>query len=156
MAKTDTDTGALAHALGAELQALREARGWSRQDVAACSDGAFTARTLRTWEKATRSVTVGHLELAGQLYVIRPSELLLRAQRRIEWDPSLTVDLDQLAGSPLPALRPLAPWAREQRRRGMPRLQHLSMHDVNSLAAELQLTNNQLTMLFTIGKPTKP
>ncbi len=154
MAKTDTNTGALAHALGAELQTLREARGWSRQDVAACSDGAVTPGTLRAWEKATRSVTVGQLELAGQLYVIRPSELLLRSQRRIEWVPGLTVDLDLLAASQLPALRPLVPWAREQRRRGMPRLQHLSMHDVISLTAELQLTTNQLTMLFSIGKPT--
>ena len=112
MAKSDTNTGELAHALGAELQTLREGRGWSRQEVAACSDGAVTPSTLRTWEKATRSVTVGQLELAGQLYVIRPSELLLRAQRHIEWDPGLTVDLDQLAASQLPALRPLAPWAR--------------------------------------------
>lgn len=36
----------------------------------------------------------------------------------------------------------------------MPRLQHLSTHDVISLATELPLTTNQLTMLFSIGKPT--
>ncbi|MEA5367197.1 hypothetical protein VA596_47255 [Amycolatopsis sp., V23-08] len=154
MAKSDTDTGELAHALGAELQTLREGLGWSRQDVAACSDGAVTPNTLRSWEKATRSVTVGHRELAGQLYVIQPSELLLRAQRRIEWVPGLTVDLDQPAASQLPAFHPLVPWAREQRRRGAPRLQRLSTHDVISLAAELQLTTNQLTMLFSIGQPT--
>ncbi|WP_328617225.1 helix-turn-helix domain-containing protein [Amycolatopsis sp. NBC_00355] len=94
MAKTDTSTGELTHALGAELRTLREGRGWSRQDVAASSDSALTPSTLRTWEKATRSVTVGYLELAGQLYVIRPSELLLRAQHRISWDPGLTLDLD--------------------------------------------------------------
>jgi hypothetical protein len=113
MANTDTDTGELAHAVGAELQAHREKHGWSRPAVAACSDGNVSTKGLQSAEKATRSVSIRQMELIGHLCAIRPSELLLRAEHRISWEPAgVAVDLDILAECRHEALRPAAHWAR--------------------------------------------
>jgi hypothetical protein len=148
----NTDTGELAHAVGAELQQHREQHGWPRPALAACSDGQATPKTLMSWEKATRSVSLRQLGLAGQLYQLRPSELLARAERRIAWDLGVAMDLDILAATQLEALRPAARWARQQRRAGPP-FRRLTPDDLAALAAQCRLTTAQLTILLSTEAP---
>lgn len=154
MAKTDTDTGELAHAVGAELQAHREQRGWSRPAVAASSDGNVSPKSLQSMEKATRSVFIRQLELAGHLYSIRPSELLLRAERQISWEPAgVAVDLDILTECPHDALRPAAQWARQERDTGSLTVRLLAPVELASLARRCRLDTAELTMLLTTQAP---
>ncbi|MFC5098232.1 SAM-dependent methyltransferase [Amycolatopsis plumensis] len=134
---TTTDTGELAHAVGEELQRQREDRGWSRPALAAWSEGRANARTLITWEKATRSMSLRQLGDASRIYLIRPSQLLARAERRIAWDPDLAVDLAVLAVTQLDALRPAARWAREELSAGGPPFQGLGTVDLARLAGSM-------------------
>jgi hypothetical protein len=150
---TTTDTGELAHAVGAELQLQRESRGWSRPALAAWSAGQATARTLITWEKATRSMSLLQLGNAGRLYQLRPSELLARAERRIGWDPNLAVDLTALAATQHDALRPAARWAQEQLQAGQPPLRELTPDDLAALADRCRLTVAHLTILLSTEAP---
>ena len=153
---TTTDTGELAHAVGAELQRQRESRGWSRPALAAWSDGQATARTLITWEKATRSMSLFQLGKASMLYQLRPSELLARAERRISWDPDLAVDLAALAATQLGALRPAARWAQEQLQAGQPPFRGMGPHDLAALADRCRLTIAHLTILLSTEAPVHP
>jgi hypothetical protein len=84
-------------------------------------------RTLITWEKATRSMSLLQPGKAGRIYQLRPSELLARAERRIGWDPELAVDLAALAATQLDALRPVARWAKEQLQAGEPPCRGLTL-----------------------------
>jgi hypothetical protein len=153
MADHDTHTGDLAHAVGAELQAHREHHDWPRPALAACSDGQATVKTLISWEKATRSMALRQLGLAGQIYQIRPSELLLRAERRITWDSGVAVDLDALATSQLEPLRPVVRWARQQRHAGQPPFLRLSPGDIATLAGQCRLSPAHLTILLSTEAP---
>jgi hypothetical protein len=154
MAKTDTDTGELAHAVGTELQTHREQRGWSRPAVAACSDGNVSTKGLQSMEKATRSVSIRQLDLAGHLYAIRPSELLLRAERKLSWEPAgVAVDLDILTECRHEALRPAAQWACQERDTGSLTVRLLAPVELASLAQRCRLDTAELTMLLTTQAP---
>ncbi|MFF1612233.1 hypothetical protein ACFVYA_31005 [Amycolatopsis sp. NPDC058278] len=150
---TRTDTGELAHAVGAELQQQRESRGWSRAALAAWSDGRAKVRTLITWEKATRSMSLRQLGDAGLLYQLRPSELLARAERRIPWDPDLGVDLAALAATQCDALRPAARWAQDELRAGEPPFRGLRPVDLARLADRCRLSVAHLTILLSTEAP---
>lgn len=153
---TTTDTGELAHAVGAELQQQRESRGWSRPALAAWSECQATVRTLITWEKATRSMSLLQLGKAGKLYQLRPSQLLARAEHRIGWDPDLAVDLAALAATQLDALRPVARWAHQQLQAGEPPFRRLPPHDLAALADRCRLTIAHLTILLSTEAPVHP
>ncbi len=148
-----TDTGEIAHPVGAELQQQRETRGWSRPALATWSDGRVTPRTLITWEKATRSMSLRQLGETSQLYQLRPSELLARAERRIRWDPDLAVDLTTLAITQLDALYPAARWAQEQLHDGQPPFRRLAPDGLAALADRCRLTIAHLTILLSTEAP---
>lgn len=148
-----TDTGALAHAVGTELQLHRQTCGWSRPALAAWSDGHIAVRRLITWEKASRSMSLRQLGDAGRLYQLRPSELLARAERRIRWDPDLAVDLAALAATHDVALEPAARWARHQLHHGHPPLRGLTSDDLAALADRCRLSIARLTILLSTEAP---
>ncbi|WP_410575634.1 hypothetical protein [Amycolatopsis sp. cmx-4-61] len=153
---TTTDTGELAHAVGAELQQQREDRGWSRPALAAWSNSQVKARTLATWEKASRSMSLRQLGDAGLLYQLRPSELLARAERRIAWDPDLAVDLAVLAATQLDALRPAARWAQDELRADGPPFRGLGPVDLARLADRCRLSIAHFTILLSTEAPVHP
>lgn len=155
---TTTETGELAHAVGAELQQQRESLGWSRAALAAwCnSNNQVKARTLITWEKATRSMSLRQLGDAGRLYLIRPSDLLARAERRIGWNPDLAVDLSALAATQIDALRPAARWAQQQLHTGEPPFRRLNPDDLARLADRSRLSIAHLTILLSTEAPVHP
>ncbi|WP_103343790.1 hypothetical protein [Amycolatopsis sp. CA-126428] len=150
-----TDTGELAHAVGEELQQQRESRGWSRPALATWSGDRALARTLRTWEKATRSMSLRQLATASKIYQLRPSELLARAERRIRWDPDLAVDFIALAATQHDALRPAARWARQQLNAGEPAFRALSPGDLAALADRCRLSIAHLTVLLSTEAPVR-
>ncbi|MBE8523043.1 hypothetical protein ILP97_37070 [Amycolatopsis sp. H6(2020)] len=153
---TTTDTGDLAHAVGVELQQQREDRGWSRAALAAWSNSQVKARTLITWEKATRSMSLRQLGDTSRLYLTRPSDLLARAERRIGWDPDLAVDLTALAASQIDALRPAVRWAQQQLHTGEPSFRALSPDDLARLADRCRLSIAHLTILLSTEAPVHP
>ncbi|WIV60686.1 helix-turn-helix domain-containing protein [Amycolatopsis nalaikhensis] len=150
---TTTDTGELAHAVGAELQQQREDRGWSRAALAAWSDGQVTVRTLITWEKATRSMSLRQLGNASRLFQLRPSQLLARAERRIAWDPDLVVDLAALAVSQRDALRPAARWAHDLLDAGAEPIHGLNTDTLAAMADQCRLSVAHLTILLSTEAP---
>ena len=150
---TRADTGDLAHAVGTELQQQRESHGWSRSALAAWSGNQATARTLITWEKATRSMSLHQLGAASLLYQLRPSELLARAERRIAWDLDLSVDLAALAATQLDALRPAARWAQEELRAGEPPFRGLGPLSLTRLADQCHLSGAHLAILLYTEAP---
>ncbi|MFJ7212726.1 hypothetical protein [Amycolatopsis sp. NPDC098790] len=150
---TTTDTGELAHAVGAELQQQRENRGWSRPALAAWSDGRPTVRTLITWEKATRSMSLRQLGTAARLYQLRPSGLLARAERRIGWDPDLPVDLTALAATQHDELRPVAQWAQDILYAGGSPIRGLTTDTLAAMADSCRLSIAHLTILLTTEAP---
>ncbi|WP_410597221.1 hypothetical protein [Amycolatopsis sp. lyj-23] len=150
---TTTDTGALAHAVGTELQQQREDRGWSRAALAAWCNNQVKTRTLITWEKATRSMSLRQLGDASRLYLIRPSQLLARAERRIGWDPDLSVDLAVLAATQLDTLRPAARWAQDQLHAGEPPFRGVNPDDLARLADRCRLSIAHLTILLSTEAP---
>ena len=153
---TTTDTGELAHAVGTELQQQREDRGWSRAALAAWCNNQVKARTLITWEKATRSMSLRQLGDASRLYLIRPSDLLARAERRTGWNPDLAVDLATLAATQIDALRPAARWAQKQLRTGEPPFRRLNPDDLTRLADHCRLSIAHLTILLSTEAPVHP
>ncbi|WIX85747.1 hypothetical protein [Amycolatopsis sp. DG1A-15b] len=150
---TTTETGELAHAVGAELQQQREDRGWSRAAFAAWCNNQVKARTLITWEEATRSMSLRQLGDASRLYLIRPSDLLARAERRIGWNPDLAVDLTTLAATQIDALRPAARWAQQQLHTGEPPFRGLNPDDLARLADRSRLSIAHLTILLSTEAP---
>jgi hypothetical protein len=150
---TTTDTGALAHAVGTELQQQRESRGWSRAALAAWSNNRVVQRNLITWEKATRSMSLRQLGDAGLLYQLRPSELLARAERRIAWDADLAVDLTALAATQTDALRPAARWAQDELSAGSPPIRGLGPVNLARLADRSRLSIARLTILLSTEAP---
>ncbi|WP_103343815.1 helix-turn-helix domain-containing protein [Amycolatopsis sp. CA-126428] len=153
---TTTETGELAHAVGTELQQQREDRGWSRAALAAWCNNQVKARTLITWEKATRSMSLRQLGDASRLYLTRPSDLLARAERRIGWNPDLTVDLATLAATQIDALRPAARWAQQQLHTGEPPFRRLNPDDLARLADRCRLSIAHLTILLSTEAPVHP
>ncbi|WP_410595448.1 hypothetical protein [Amycolatopsis sp. lyj-23] len=153
---TTTDTGELAHAVGAELQRQRESRGWSRPALATWSGDPALTRTLRTWEKASRSMSLRQLGDACQLYQLRPSELLARAERRICWNPALTVDLVALAATRLDTLRPAARVAGNMLDAGIGPTGGLSTNVLAATADRCRLSVAHLIMLLSTEAPVRP
>ncbi|MFJ9782583.1 hypothetical protein ACIRSS_23580 [Amycolatopsis sp. NPDC101161] len=153
---TTTDTGELAHAVGAELQQQRETRGWSRPALATWSDGQITTRTLITWEKATRSMSLRQLGTAATLYQLRPSGLLARAERRIGWDPDLAVDLSALATTQHHALHPVARWAQDHLDAGGSPIRGLNTDTLAAMADSCRLSIARLTILLSTEAPVRP
>ncbi|WP_103349665.1 hypothetical protein [Amycolatopsis sp. CA-128772] len=153
---TTTDTGGLAHAVDTELQQQREDRGWSRAALAAWCNNQVKARTLITWEKATRSMSLRQLGDASRLYLIRPSELLARAERRIGWNPELAVDFTALAATQIDALRPAARWAQQRLYTGEPSFRALNPDDLASFADRSRLSIAHLTILLSTEAPVHP
>ncbi|QKV74168.1 hypothetical protein [Amycolatopsis sp. Hca4] len=151
-----TDTGELARAVGAELQRQRENRGWSRPAIAAWSQGRVTPRALATWEKATRSMSLRQLGAAALLYQLRPSELLAHAERRIAFNPDLTVDIAALAATHHDALHPAARWAQHLLNVGEPPFRSLNLNDLAVLADRCHLTIAHLAILLTAEAPVHP
>ncbi|MEV6648683.1 hypothetical protein [Amycolatopsis sp. NPDC051371] len=90
---------------------------------------------------------------AGQIYQLRPSELLARAERRIAWDPDIAVDLNALAATQLNALRPAARWPREQLLAAQPPFRGLAPDDLTALADRCRLTTAHLTILLSTEAP---
>ncbi|WP_370964862.1 hypothetical protein [Amycolatopsis sp. cg9] len=156
MATSDTDTGNLARATGAELQSHREQHRWSRRSLAIWSGHDCPLSTLTSWEHGTRSMNLRQLDRAGHLYNIAPSELLRRAEHRISWAPGIAVDLDALAANQVQSLIPAARWARYQRQAGGASVHRLSVAEIASLAAQCGIDTARLTILLAIEAAVRP
>ncbi|MBE1496325.1 transcriptional regulator with XRE-family HTH domain [Amycolatopsis lexingtonensis] len=156
MATSDTDTGDLARATGAELKSHREQHGWSRRSLAIWSGRDCPVSTLASWEQGTRSMSLRQLDRAGHLYDIAPSELLRRAEHRISWAPGIPVDLDALAAVEVRSLIPAARWARYQIQAGGDSVRRLSVAEIASLAAQCGIATAELTLLLAPDAAVRP
>ncbi|MGV9368135.1 hypothetical protein [Amycolatopsis sp. NPDC003731] len=153
---TTTDTGELAHTVGAELQQQREDRGWSRPALAAWPQNQVTARTLIMWEKATRSMSLRQHGDTGLLFQLRPSQLLARAEHHIGWESDRVMNLAVLAATQTDALRPAARWAQQPLHTEAPQSRGLTPADLTRFADRCRLSIAHLTALLSNQAPVHP
>lgn len=124
-------------AVGAELQLAREELGWSRQQLESRLPSGIGSRTILSYEKGDRNLTV--LRLIEQCQVLKvsvPGLLTMALQRarlcleRLD----LLVDLPALLDNETAKFRPVHPWARNKLRRQGTRIATVPPSSVDELA----------------------
>jgi transcriptional regulator with XRE-family HTH domain len=124
-------------AIGAELQLAREERGWSRAYLVTRLPSGVGQRTLLSYEKGTRHLTIMRfIELCHALGV-SAAELLSRAFQRARLHLeklAIEVDLLALLADDAPGLSVLHRWAHHKLRRQQSRVAALTPDAIAELA----------------------
>jgi transcriptional regulator with XRE-family HTH domain len=113
----DVAERAISRAVGEELRRTREARGWSRAQLAAMLPSGIGDRTILSYEHGTRHLTVLRLtEMCRALGVAADtllSNALQRARIHLE-NLDLRIDLQAMLGDGSDKFRPMVQWARNK------------------------------------------
>lgn len=148
--KTEAKTiqKAIARAIGAELRIAREERGLSRSSFVKRLPSGVGARTLMSYEDATRSLAITRfIEVCHELGV-SATELLgrafQRARIRLE-ELVLQVDLMAVLADDAPGLVPLHRWAQHKLRRQQSRVAELTPDAMAELADAVGCSKQELT-----------
>jgi transcriptional regulator with XRE-family HTH domain len=106
----DEDARAYQRRLGAQLRAVRRARGLRLQDVEARSGGRFKAVVVGSYERGDRAVAAHRLAALARFYDVPLEDLLPDGDRHHgvrERGDEVALDLDALRMSVDPTLEPL-------------------------------------------------
>lgn len=139
--------GIVARAIGAELELVREERGWSRGQLVARLPSGIGERTLLSYEHGQRHVTVLRLlELCRALGVTAAELLTAALQRaRLELDNlALLVDLRAVVEDESTKFRPLRQWARNKLNKNKAGVAELAPAGVDELADFLGYDRQEL------------
>jgi hypothetical protein len=107
----------ISRALGDEFRRIREALGWSRDQVVSMLPSRIGSRTLLSYEHGTRNLTMlRHIELCRVYNVAAPrvaSRALQRARIHLA-NLDLQIDLHELLQDKRDKFRPMHQWARNK------------------------------------------
>jgi transcriptional regulator with XRE-family HTH domain len=102
--------------LGEELLALRNKRGWTREELRNRLPYERTAQSLAAHEQGTRRLSVVRFAQFCEVMDERPEDLLARVHERlvIGRPDQIVIDLEKVSASTDPDLAPLRVWARDK------------------------------------------